>query len=245
MSKTQQVDLTGDTVDRDRAERAADLFQQHRDELGFVNRAQCSEKDLVTIERDDEVVAAALGNHCVRKPQTTLYELAVTSEARRKGLGTQLIQQLAVESPHDKIVAKCPADLPSNQFYNQTGWNLVDVEEGKNRPLCVWERAVVADTSQKQLTRTIQTAEARQACPDCREDISASKGGQSVEDKLTHGWKCDECNNVMPSNSGPNAGTFVDGWDAVKMEFRDGSENWVPVPERYAETENAGVSGRE
>ena len=102
MSKTQQVDLTGDTVDRDRAERAADLFQSHRKELGFVNRAQCAEKDLVTVERAGEVVGAALANHCVRKPQTTLYELAVSQEARREGIATQLIQQLAVESPHEK-----------------------------------------------------------------------------------------------------------------------------------------------
>jgi len=233
MSKTQQVDLTGDTVDRDRAERAADLFQNHRKELGFVNRAQCAEKDLVTVERAGEVVGAALANHCVRKPQTTLYELAVSQKARREGIATRLVQELAVESPHEKIIAKCPADLPSNQFYNQTGWTLIDVEEGKNRPLCVWERAVVADSSEKQLTRTIRTDDARQSCPDCREDVGPTKGGQKVNGKITHGWKCDECNNVMPSNSGPNAGTFVDGWTAVKMQFRDGSENWVPVPDRY------------
>lgn len=124
---------------------AADVFQAHRDELGFVNRAQCEEGDLVTIERDGEVVAAALGNHCVRKPQTTLYELAVLPEYRREGLGRELVARLAAESPHEKIIAKCPEELPSNEFYAATGWEQIDREEGKNRALNVW-RYDIPDT---------------------------------------------------------------------------------------------------
>jgi len=119
---------------------AADLFQQHRDELGFVNRAQCEEKDLWTIKRNGSVVAAALGNHCVRKPQTTLYELAVLSEYRRRGFATGLVNQILRDSPHNKLVAKCPVDLPSNDFYESTGWKHTDTETGKNRSLNVWEK---------------------------------------------------------------------------------------------------------
>lgn len=126
----------------DTAAAAADVFQAHRDELGFVNRAQCEGGDLVTIERDGQIVGAALGNHCVRKPQTTLYELAVLPEYRREGIGSELVDRLASESPHDKIVAKCPAELPSNEFYDAQGWECVDREEGKNRALNVWEYAI-------------------------------------------------------------------------------------------------------
>jgi len=122
-----------------KATAAADVFQEHRDELGFVNRAQCEEGDLVTVERDGQMVGAALGNHCVRKPQTTLYELAVLPEYRREGIGTELVERLAAESPHEKIVAKCPAELPSNEFYKANGWERIDREEGKNRALNVWE----------------------------------------------------------------------------------------------------------
>jgi len=92
------------------------------------------------------------------------------------------------------------------------------------------------NSSEKQLVRTIRTEDSRQACPDCKQDVAPSKGGQKANGLLTHGWRCDLCNNVMPSHSGPEARTFVDGWSAVKMEFRDGSENWVPVPDRYAES---------
>lgn len=117
---------------------AADVFQQHRNELGFVNRAQCEEKDLLTTQRDGEVVAALLGNHCVRKDQSTVYELAVLPEYRRSGLARTLVRRFMSESPHDKLIAKCPIELPAMQFYNQTGWNLQAVESGKNKPLAVW-----------------------------------------------------------------------------------------------------------
>ena len=119
---------------------AANVFQQHRDELGFVNRAQCEEKDLWTVKRGGEVVGAALGNHCVRKPQTTLYELAVLPDYRREGIATELVDRMMRDSPHNKLVAKCPVDLPSNEFYNSNGWEKTDTESGKNRALNVWEK---------------------------------------------------------------------------------------------------------
>jgi len=121
------------------AKAASELFQKHRDELGFINQAQCAEGDLYTHCRDDDIVAAALANHCVRKPQTTLYELAVLPEYRREGIATELINRLARESPHDKIIAKCPTELPANEFYAETGWERVGCEDGKKRDLNVWE----------------------------------------------------------------------------------------------------------
>jgi len=121
------------------ASEAASVFQEHRSELGFVNRAQCEEKDLYTVERSGQTVGAALGNHCVRKPQTTLYELAVLPEYRREGIATELIRRMARDSPHEKIVAKCPVDLSANEFYEDTGWQHIGKEDGKNRDLNIWE----------------------------------------------------------------------------------------------------------
>lgn len=121
---------------------ATDLFQQHRDELGFVNQAQVEEKELFTVERDGGVVGSALANHCVRKPQTTLYDIAVLPEYRREGIGEQLIAKIARATPHNKIVAKCPVELPANDFYRNTGWKQVDTENGENRALNVWQYTV-------------------------------------------------------------------------------------------------------
>jgi GNAT superfamily N-acetyltransferase len=121
------------------AREAAEVFQEHRYELGFVNQAQCEEKDLVVERRGGEVVGALLGNHCVRKPQSTVYELAVLPEYRRDGVATRLVERFATGSPHEQLVAKCPVDLPANDFYAATGWSLVGRETGKERPLNVWE----------------------------------------------------------------------------------------------------------
>jgi len=131
--------MSSDTLESPDADAAADLFQRHRDELGFVNRAQCRDGDLQTIEIEGQTVGALLGNHCVRKPQSTVYELAVLPEYRRNGIGTELIERFAGESPHGKLVAKCPAPLPANEFYRATGWERVGRESGKNRELNVWQ----------------------------------------------------------------------------------------------------------
>jgi len=145
MSRSTQTDLGGDPVGQSRAEQAADIFQDHRDELGFVNRAQCREGDLVTIEQDGEIVGCLLGNHCVRKPQSTVYELAVDVDYRRMGIATELVERFAAESPHDKLVAKCPEELSANEFYSASGWDKIDREEGKNRALNVWEKTITAE----------------------------------------------------------------------------------------------------
>ena len=115
------------------------LFQCHREELGFVNSAQVREKTTYHVEKDNEIVGAVICNHCVRKPQTTIYDIAVYDEYRGEGYGTELVDKVWEDSPHEKIVAKCPTDLPSNHFYRESGWELVDVESGKNRELCVWQ----------------------------------------------------------------------------------------------------------
>ena len=124
------------------AETVADLFQQHREELGFVNRAQVREGDVVVETRDGEVVGALLGNHCVQKPQSTVYEIAVADDYRREGIASELAEKFAEESPHDKLVAKCPVELEANRFYAATGWTKIDREDGKNRALNVWEKKI-------------------------------------------------------------------------------------------------------
>jgi len=122
-----------------RSSEAAALFQQHREELGFVNRAQCEEKDLIVETDNSSVIGALLGNHCVRKPQSTVYEIAVTESHKRQGVGKRLVERFQRESQHNKLVAKCPVELPANEFYKTTGWECIDTEDGKNRDLNVWQ----------------------------------------------------------------------------------------------------------
>jgi len=63
----------------------------------------------------------------------------VLPDYRENGIATQLVKSLARESPHDKIVAKCPAELPANDFYATTGWVKTHTETGKKRALNVWQ----------------------------------------------------------------------------------------------------------
>ena len=121
----------------------ANLFQEHREELGFVNTAQVKEKTTYTVYEDGKLVGAALCNHCVQKPQTTLYDIAVRQSARRTGIGTSLIEKMADDSPHDVIVAKCPVDLAATSFYESTGWDQVNTEvKEEKRDLNVYEYEV-------------------------------------------------------------------------------------------------------
>lgn len=120
-------------------EEITDLFQSHRDELGFVNSAQVREKTIYSVESRNEIVGAVICNHCVRKSQTTIYDIAVYEDYRGQGFGKKLVEKVWEDSPHEKIVAKCPVDLAANHFYRESGWKLVNVEEGKSRKLSVWE----------------------------------------------------------------------------------------------------------
>jgi GNAT superfamily N-acetyltransferase len=157
---------------------AAGVFQAHRDELGFVNRAQCAEKDLVVERRGGEIVGALLGNHCVRKSQSTVYELAVLPDHRREGIARLLVDRFAAESPHARLVAKCPADLPANDFYRDTGWSHVDTEAGKNRPLNVWQRT----HDGVDVYMTTQGGE------EAAEAIAASPARVGIETSHAHKW---------------------------------------------------------
>lgn len=107
--------------------------------MGFVSTAQCKEKDLYIERRDDNVVGAAICNHCVRKPQTTLYDIAVDDKYKGRGIGTKLVEKIKRNSPHEKIIAKCPKNLPANKFYQNTGWEQTHTEKGKNVDLNVYK----------------------------------------------------------------------------------------------------------
>lgn len=76
-------------------------------------------------------------------------------------------------------------------------------------------------------------------CPDCKSRVGRSKsGGKPLPgtDVTCFGWSCTDCNLTLPSNClGPTAPGFNDRMLGFRVEFRDGTERWVPVPRRFAE----------
>lgn len=128
-----------------RSNRLVKFYQTHRDDLSHFVSEPMVENEGVTnyaIERDGNIVAAARTRHCVRKKQTTLYDIVVQSDWRGNGFASELIERIASDSPHGRIIAKCPSWFEATQFYSGGGWELdsveVDGEPSPSNAVCVW-----------------------------------------------------------------------------------------------------------
>lgn len=126
------------------------IADDHRRELGFVNRAALA----VSIE-DQEVLCLPHGFlhfHHRRDKISTLYHLCVARDRRQQGVGCQLIQAWEAESRKQGITTlrlKCPIDLEANGFYARVGFRRIEIEPGKRRSLVVWEKRLAAQSPQK------------------------------------------------------------------------------------------------
>lgn len=120
------------------------LFDRHRIELGFVLRpslAKAIELGEVLVAIRDRKIVGAVHYHHRREGQTTLYHIAVDSPYRSQRVGRALVtrlRKLCSQRGMMCILLKCPAELPSNIFYERIGFECRDREKGKHRELNVW-----------------------------------------------------------------------------------------------------------
>lgn len=121
------------------------LADANKASLGFVLRpalaAGIERGWLLIAERAGQVIGFVHYRHR-QDSQTTLYEICVDEASRRNGVGRSLVQALSAESQalgKACIRLKAPVDLSANEFYQQTGFALVNVHQGKRRQLNVWE----------------------------------------------------------------------------------------------------------
>ena len=97
------------------------LAGQHRQELGFVNRAT-----LESAVGSGEILNLPHGFlhfHHRRDKISTLYHLCVAREFRRQGVGRTLIKAWESHSQQDGIQLlglKCPLDVEANRFYTNS-----------------------------------------------------------------------------------------------------------------------------
>lgn len=79
--------------------------------------------------------------HLRRDGQLTIREIIVTKPGQ--GIGTRILDTLRQTPGASCIVAKCPADLPSNGWYQSRGFVLAATERAKTgKDINVWRLAL-------------------------------------------------------------------------------------------------------
>ncbi|MDW8028413.1 MAG: N-acetyltransferase [Armatimonadota bacterium] len=131
------------------------LAQAHRNELGFVHEAVLKKaivenRLFVAVSNSSSSFASHSSScligfvhfRCSRDGHATIYEIAVAPEWRRQGVGKELVKAViweAIKRGCRTLRLKCPIDLPANGFYSRLGFVRIAIEDGKKRPLAVWE----------------------------------------------------------------------------------------------------------
>jgi ribosomal protein S18 acetylase RimI-like enzyme len=137
------------------------MADRHRYELGFVPTAalvEAARERRLLVAVLDEKVVGFVHFRCCRDGHATIYEIAVLSEHRRRGVGRALVEAVSQEAIQRGCVVlqlKCPIDLPANEFYRRVGFTEAGIEEGRRRPLRLWQKrldsafhCLLADQSQ-------------------------------------------------------------------------------------------------
>ena len=129
------------------------IADQHRAELGFHARQayvdSLNKGELLIAKIDNQIVGFTRYHHR-RDNRTTLYEIAVTPDARGKGIGHQLIDALIADCQRRSsrcLRLSCPVELPANRFYEAVGFirSARRSRRGRSRPLYEWELPILPD----------------------------------------------------------------------------------------------------
>lgn len=62
--------------------------------------------------------------HLRRDKQITIREIIVLPKQRGKGIGARILDELKQVDSAESIFAKCPVDLPANDWYRHRGFEL-------------------------------------------------------------------------------------------------------------------------
>ena len=122
----------------DDIDKIKEIADNNTHEIGFVLKPaleeHCKKESLIVAVQGDKVLGFCNYNKRKKDGVNVIYEVCTDKKYRGNGIGRALLN--SIERP---IVLKCPVDNESNEFYKHYGFNLIDVEEGKNRKLNVWE----------------------------------------------------------------------------------------------------------
>lgn len=121
------------------------LVNKHKKELGFVRKVTILQSILqgeILIAENGEQLLGFVRYHHRLDDQTTLYDIVVSSTTQRNGIGSALVNALAMEAYTQNkhfILLKCPEELPANAFYESLGFVRWQEDPGKRRKLVIWK----------------------------------------------------------------------------------------------------------
>ena len=137
------------------------IADDNRFALGFVVKAVLKERlqhQLLLVCEYQKNVVGFVGFHHRRDSWTVIHELCVKDEYRGWGIGRMLVEAVeekARRSGQLGIRLKCPVELAANGFYARLGFIRVAMEEGKSRPLAVWEKPLQSTYQQSRNTSPV------------------------------------------------------------------------------------------
>ncbi len=74
--------------------------------------------------------------HKSKNGVVTIYEIMVLPNSRMKGIGRKMLAEVEMKNLGCVIRAKCPVKYPSNRWWAQMGFRLIETVKGNN----IWER---------------------------------------------------------------------------------------------------------
>jgi GNAT superfamily N-acetyltransferase len=124
------------------------LQKAHAAALGFLPRQALREKirlGQVLVARQSGRRAGFLHHGSLARPEVRVFQIAVTSEVRRTGVGRALVDALldrAAGAGARGVSLRCLCFLDANRFWQAAGFRLHATEPGAKGTLNVWVRFV-------------------------------------------------------------------------------------------------------
>lgn len=121
------------------------VFNKNNKAVGFVmlpTLVQRQESGQLYVAEQEHAIVGVVEWHLRRDHVCTLHTIAVLPANAGQGIGKLLLHALiawARERNARLLRLKCPAGLPSNDFYRSQGLTHVTTEPGRKRALNIWE----------------------------------------------------------------------------------------------------------
>lgn len=115
------------------------IANQNRDFIGFVMKVALKEaisKRSLYVYEDNSTVIGFVHYHPRKDGWHTIHEIAVAKESQKQGVGKKLFDIVPMPIRLKTTVDNKNAII----FYEKKGMSLVNIEDGKKRKLCVFEK---------------------------------------------------------------------------------------------------------